>query len=415
MSRPSAAFFAMPEDGHFGRLRPLISGLVGEGIAAYVFTDRRFEAHVERAGGTFVDLFGRYPLERADAHSIPRSCRYVSFAGHYAEEIVRDLEELGPSLVVYDTFAVIGRVVGASLGVPYVNVLAGHNRDPARAAALIRAEYPRVEISPSCLRAVERLRERYGLHDASPFAFEWGPSPFLNVYGEPPAYLTEAVRRAVEPVAFYSSLPPKEEIEATGRTTGRSYFGDTTELKVYVSFGTVVWRYWAAEALAAMESISQALASMDDVHALFSLGGADIAAESVRALSRPNVSIASSVDQWRVLQEADVFVTHNGMSSTHEAIFHRVPMISYPFFADQPGLAEKCRSLGLAIPLTDAPRGRVTPHDALAAFAEIARSRDSFLARLDEAREWELEAIENRDAVHRRIAELVSRAARPAA
>ena len=90
-------------------------------------------------------------------------------------------------------------------------------------------------------------------------------------------------------------------------------------------------------------------------------------------------------------------------------------MISYPFFADQPRLAEKCRSLGLAIPLTDAPRGRVTAHDALAAFAEIARSRDSLLARLDEAREWELEALANRDSVHRRIAGLVSRAARATA
>ena len=56
------------------------------------------------------------------------------------------------------------------------------------------------------------------------------------------------------------------------------------------------------------------------------------------------------MDQWAVLGETDLFVTHHGLNSTHEAIFNRVPMLSYPFFWDQPGLAAKCQAFGIARP-----------------------------------------------------------------
>ena len=215
---PPVAFLAMPEAGHFSRLRPLIAGLSGRGVETLVFTDSRFRAGVESAGGRFTDLFARYPIEAADDESLPVPCRFVSFAAHYADEIAADLNGVG--LVVYDTFAVIGHVVGRLFGIPYVNVCAGHNMDPARFVPVLR-EDPRARISPNCQRAVEVLRERHGVEDASPFSYVSGLSPFLNVYCEPPQYLTEAERQVFEPVAFFGSLPPLEEIELRGSAEPR--------------------------------------------------------------------------------------------------------------------------------------------------------------------------------------------------
>ena len=80
----------------------------------------------------------KYPLEAADGESLPVPCRYVSFAGHYAGQILRDLERIRPSLVISDTFAVIGRVAANRLGIPYVNVCAGHNVDPPSSYASFR-------------------------------------------------------------------------------------------------------------------------------------------------------------------------------------------------------------------------------------------------------------------------------------
>src|SRR5438093_4221988 len=133
-SRPVAgvAFMVMWHAGHFQRLRPLISGLAAQGVPVHVFGDRRFQADAERDGARFVDVFAKYPLEDADGESMPLPCRSVSFAGRYAEEIASELEAIGASLVVYDTFAVIGRAAGHLLGIPYVNVCAGHAVTPAR-------------------------------------------------------------------------------------------------------------------------------------------------------------------------------------------------------------------------------------------------------------------------------------------
>ncbi len=95
------------------------------------------------------------------------------------------------------------------------------------------------------------------------------------------------------------------------------------------------------------------------------------------------------------------------MNSTHEAIFNRVPMISYPFFADQPGLAAKCRGFGVSIPLAAHPRAKLRPESVRQALDDVAANREAMLASLAKAREWELEVMSNRDAVVQRILDLI--------
>jgi UDP:flavonoid glycosyltransferase YjiC (YdhE family) len=397
----------MTDPSHFGRLRPLIAGVAREGIEAHVFTHRRFEADVERAGGTFVDLFGRFPLDEADSESFPPSCRFVSFAGHYAGAILQELEALGPSLVLCGPFAVVGRVVAAALRVPHVNVCWGHNMPPDRAVPLLSSEWRRIRLSPSCLRAVVTLREQYGMEDASPYCFMRGLSGRLNLYCEPPEFLTESERAAFGPIAFYGSLPSLDGLQARETLPAPPLFENAERRrKVYVSFGRIAWRHFPDTAVDALHALCTSLGRREDVRAVVSLGESDLATETIRALSRPNVSVRSSVDQWQALREADVFVTHQGLNSTHEAIYHGVPMLAYPFFADQPALAERCRAYGLSVLLVDRPRSALAPEAVDAGLAELDARRESISASLARAKEWELETIANRPAVHRRIADL---------
>ena len=406
-SRRSVAFFCMPEVGHFQRLRSLISGLTHNGILAYVFTHRKFGPQVERAGGVFFDLFSKYPLEQADSTSLPVPSRYVSFAATYAEQIRRDVEQTGPSLIVHDSFAVIGPVIAKLLGIPRVNVCAGHNVAPAHFLAILR-EDPRVQLSTECLRAADILRESYGMTDASPFSYVSSLSPHLNICCEPPEFLEESERPAFEPLAFYGSLPSLEEMQI-GNQGDRQWFGPDSAhtFKVYISFGTVIWRYYAAEALRALNTLAETVAHLENTRAVISLGSTKISNDALAALLQPNVSVESNVDQWRLLQEADAFVTHHGMNSTHEAIFHRVPMISYPFFWDQPALAERCQKFGLAIPLTHSLRAEFGKDQVHAALRRLADERESILAALARAREWEIAVIARRATVLKRIEDLI--------
>src|SRR3954466_13208667 len=196
----------MFERGHFQRVRALAADLVRAGIRTYVFTDRRPRDEVESAGAEFVDLFAGRPLEDPDVVSGPLSSRNVTLAGVPAEAPAAGAGRLEPSLVVSDTFTVAGRVVARLLGVPHVNVCANHNMVPEVALAALERD-ARVAVGPACHLAVEHLR-RLGIENASPFSYVDGLSPDLNVYCEPPEFLTAEERRVFEPVAFYGSPAP---------------------------------------------------------------------------------------------------------------------------------------------------------------------------------------------------------------
>jgi UDP:flavonoid glycosyltransferase YjiC (YdhE family) len=387
---------------------PIVRGLRARGFAVHVFTHSRFLPQVESAGGIFADLFGPWPLEAADGESRPVPCRYVSFAGHFGADILAVVAPLRPAVVVYDTFAVIGRVIAGDLGVPGINVCAGHNVAPEPFLKQLESD-PRVAIAPACQAAVERLRESHHIMNASPFSYVDGLSPTLNIYCEPPEFLTGEERRVFAPVAFFGSLPSIEHIDTPRRHPVPAYFsGNEGRLRVYISFGTVVWRYYRAEALVAMESLATAIARRADVEAVISLGGATTTVQETDRLRHPNVRVEQRVNQWAILGEAACFVTHHGLNSTHEAIFNRVPMLSYPFFWDQPGLAARCQAFGIALPLVREPRGALSADDASRAIDRLALARPALSARLEDARNGELAVMANRGQVLDQIAAIAT-------
>lgn len=404
----SVAIFCMPLRGHLQRLLPLISGLSSMGHQIYVFTHEQFQPDIQQVGGNFVDLFSKYPLDSVDDSSIPFASRYVSFAGYYLEEILNDVKAYNPSLIVYDTFAVIGRIIGVLLGVPHVNVCAGHNRMGSRAMEN-RRRSP-VAISKACDTAVKKLNN-LGLKDVTPYYYLCATSPYLNIYCEPPEFLRPAERQPFEPIAFFGSVQP----DNVSVTTETKWFGApcAKKLRIYISFGTVIWFCHAFEAVAALETLSRVIGHLRWAEAVITLGGWSADTRLLSSLRRPNVRVERYVDQWSVLKEADLFVTHHGLNSTHEAIFHSVPMISYPFAADQPALAQRCQELGLAIRLADAPLDCVRPKRAIAAFNQICQDRHRFDLRLAEARTWERDVIATRKQVLQKVLDLTKVSAFP--
>jgi MGT family glycosyltransferase len=386
--------------GHLQVLLPIVEGLRARGRAIHVFTHVDFRDDVERAGGHFIDLFKRHPMEAADATSIPFPSRLVSFAGVYAEKLVAEVAALAPALVLYDTFSVVAPVVARHLGVPYVNVCPNHAPVPARVLAALR-EDPRVNTSPECWAAVSRLRDLHGISNAGPFWYAEALSPFLNLYPEPAEFLATEDRDAFEPIAFFGSLAPT----LRRRPTTEVFARPRRRLRVYMAFGTVIWWYFEAVAYDALRAIVAACADLE-ADLVIGLGGHRLDAESRAALQGPNVRLLEYADQWAALGEADVFITHHGLNSTHEAIFHQVPMISYPLFSDQPALASRCQELGLAVPLVSAPRAPIEPAGLHSAFRRLTEGRNAFAARLAEAHSWELRTIASRGAVLDQISAL---------
>jgi UDP:flavonoid glycosyltransferase YjiC (YdhE family) len=395
----------MRAKGHVQRLRPLMAALVERGIETVVMTDREFASDVVSEGARFVDLYAGRLLDDVDDESRPVPCRYVTFAGRFAEPIAREVAALHPVLMISDSYAVVGRVVAQILQLPHVNVCSGHDVDPSR--FIERMEPERVAVAARCHQAVDILRDRYGLEDASPLSYGTGTSELLNVYCEPETFISRETRRALEPIAFFGSLPSLDEIAVRRRRTSPTtpgWFGAApADLRVYVSFGTIIWRYYLPEALASLRAITEAVADRSGTRALISLGDAVVPAHELAALSHPNVIVKPYVDQWQVLGDADVFLTHHGLNSTHEAIFSLVPMISHPFFADQPSMADTCRQMGIAIPLVPSVRVAIDAGLVGDAIDSCVAQRDRLAAALERARDADLDVITHRPEVVDRI------------
>jgi UDP:flavonoid glycosyltransferase YjiC (YdhE family) len=380
-----------------------MAALVVRGIETFVFTDRAFEREVAAEGARFVDLYADRPLDAADGESLPQPCRYVSFAGYFAETIAREVANLRPSLMISDSFAVVGRVVADILQVPHINICSGHDVDPSRFVEE-QVEPERVKISPRCHRAVDILRDRHGRVDASPFSYGTGTSSLLNISGEPELFMSPQTRRALEPLAFFGSLAAPRDIALRQRPRSPGWFGpEKAEIRLYVSFGTVIWRYYTSEALASLETIAEAIAKRPAARALMSLGNAAVPAEALASLRRPNVAVESFVDQWQVLGEADMFVTHHGLNSTHEAIYSLVPMISHPYLGDQPSMGNFCQELGIAAPLASNARHSIDVGLVDEALDMCVTNREQMDAALRQVREAELDVIARRPEVIERI------------
>src|SRR5262249_17302049 len=153
-------------------------------------------------------------------------------------------------------------------------------------------------------------------------------------------------------------------------------------------FGTVVWWYFSDRAIAALKVIAEVF-SKHDVELFVGLGGQTLPDSVRKSFEAPNVRLMDYADQYHVLSEVDAFITHHGLNSTHQAIFQEVPMLSYPFFGDQPALAQRCQELGLALALVAAPQAPLDSEQLNRTLQRLIDHRSEFQERLAEARRWE--------------------------
>ncbi|XP_016949710.2 UDP-glycosyltransferase UGT5-like [Drosophila biarmipes] len=131
----------------------------------------------------------------------------------------------------------------------------------------------------------------------------------------------------------------------------------------------------------------------------------------------PNVLISKWFPQEDILAHPKVklFITHGGMQSTIESVYHGKPMLGLPFFYDQLGNMEhiKKQGLGLALSYRDMTSGgfRVTILRLLTeksfdvkAKIQSARFRDQSMRPLEKAIWWTHYVLRHQGAPHMRVA-----------
>lgn len=165
-----------------------------------------------------------------------------------------------------------------------------------------------------------------------------------------------------------------------------------------ISFGTVIWRYYREKTILALEAIVEAIPK---VNILITLGGHSLA--GFERIQQMGARVPSYIDQWSVLKETELFVTHHGFNSTHEGIFHEVPMITYPYYGDRESMARHAEKYGLSLPIVPGPLCRPEKSKVAEAVEKILAEREIFARNLKIAKEWELVVIRERPIAIERI------------
>lgn len=393
------AAFCMPLRGHLNSLLCLTRELVSVRCQVDIFSHPSCREEILRSGATFHDLRLEEPADGDAKPSWPPSMRAVDHAARQGEALISAVRQIAPAVILYDAFCVVAQVVSHRLNLPRIRLAPGHYVDPQILVSNLKRQ-GLIYISQATRLASTELRERFGIEDAQPFMFLTEISPWLNIYGDIPELCAPPGLAGCANVAFFGpNFQSLDEWRMSQRTPGPSL---RSGLTVYASFGTVVWRHFRRQIVESLSALAAAFGRRAEGALIISLGGSTLGEDEVGRICRSRVSVRAYVDQRRVLSTCDFFVTHNGLNSTHESIASGVPMLSHPFFFDQPRLAERCQALGMALPLGCAEQV-LTVADVEGALELVIAERRLMEERIRRAQIWQEKAIKNRHRVVARI------------
>lgn len=351
------ALAELPASGHVNPTLPVIGELVGRGHAVTALVTPPFRAAVQGAGAAFADIgpaLGDLDVEHPPTGLADTAALLARATARLIPALVEMWEDERPDVVVHDAMAPWGRHAADLLGIPRVCSNAtfvlhpGTDRSLAGAADVLREVAHGRRAVPAYRHAARAVRERDGVRLGPPAAM------FDSRAGAPTIVYTS---RSMQPGA--GALGP--EVHFVGpRLAGP---GDgAPDLPpgplLYVALGTLF-----------NERPDFFRACIDALGAgprpLVLAVGAAVDPGDLGPLP-PGVHVRAHVDQFAVLERADVFITHCGMNSVHEALTLGVPLVLFPQAADQPLVARRVAALGAGVRL----RGRLP--DAAAIRAAVA-------------------------------------------
>ncbi len=337
------AFFSIPAQGHTNPTLPLVAELVRRGHQVRYYSYQMLRDKIEKTGAQFV------PCDSFDAQlalTPAQASRLGSDLGLSTRVLVdttlaldamvmAQMDAWRPDCIVSDSMAPWGKAVAGKLGIPYIcsTTTFAFNRHSARVMRQSPWELMNMLLAmPKINRDLQRLRRQgypvknildligsdEGAHTIVYTSREF--QPCSDTFSEKFAFVGPLLPRAAAPIE------------------------KTRDKLVYLSMGTVnndLLPLYSSWVRAMADSPWQVILSLGHQVNPKDLGPLP---EHIRAYP--------AVDQIAVLEKADVFVTHCGMNSVSEGLYHGVPLAMLPQTKEQQGVAGRVLELGAGILLS---------------------------------------------------------------
>lgn len=340
-----ALFLSLPLHGHTNPSLPLVRELVGRGDEILYYSANLFASKIEQTGASYRP-YGNAFL--ADMSQMPERMDELSWLlmRTTAEVLDHELDAFRteqPDYLITDSVAPWGQWVAEVLGVPVVtsvSTLAFNRRVLAFGLAHgVRPKSARLLLSKmrhtvKALRLGRRLRRRHGVKGTGMMSSVCGRSDLNIVYTsrhfQPCAETFDSRFQFIGP-----SITPRTE------TVRFPWEQLRHPVVVYVSLGTLF-----NTDVAFYRNCFEAFRA-EDFQVIMSVG--EQLSGGRLSSAPPNFIVQTYVPQLEVLRRASVFVTHGGMNSVSESLYHGVPVVVIPQLGEQAIVGRRVEELGAGL------------------------------------------------------------------
>lgn len=348
---PVAIVLNLPEHGHVNATLPVIAELVRRGERVVYFATEPFRRKIEATGAQFADYGNaeafQPPAHRGGLYSV--MTYLMGLAEAILPALLKRIQEEQPDYLLIDSMCVWGNLIQQILTTPAVNLASVFvpNDSVVSVEQMVQENYghaPKevllagIEALDTYLQVAQRIDLRY--HTRSPNIVEFfaNRQPLNIVFTSRYFHLGgdsyDDTYKFVGP-----SIAPRHE-DQSFRLEGVS-----CEPLIYISLGTIHNNrpeFLRACFQAFEHSKFQVVASIGDRVDRIAVGPVP-----------KNFIIREYVPQLEVLEHASLFVTHAGMNSTSEALWHKVPLLMFPQHGDQHLVAKRVGELGAGLCLAE--------------------------------------------------------------
>ena len=341
----TAVVLNLPEHGHMNATFPLVAELVRRGERVVYYATEPFRERVEAAGAEYRS-YGDPEVFRAPTHT-GGLYSVMAFAIGLAERVLPgllpELRALAPDYLLIDSLCVWGNLARQVLGTPAAMLGSVFVTDERRMSVegMVRQAYGQapketllsgIDALNTYLMTAQRIDRQFGT--VSPNMVEFFSnrqslnvvftSRYFHLAGDAYDDTYRFVGPSIEPAAN-----PEPELT------------DPRPL-IYISMGTI-FNHLPHFYRACFDAFGGS-----EYRVLMTTGNVDAASLGV---APENFELRQFVPQVPVLSQASLFLTHGGMNSVSEALWHEVPLLVFPQHGDQHLVAARVAELGAGLTL----------------------------------------------------------------
>lgn len=330
-------FFNIPAHGHTNPTIAVAEELVKRGHEVWYYSFYEFREKIENTGAKFIPCDDYLPEFTPDIEKKVGK-DFAAFIEMGADTTINldkkvcgELEEFKPDCIVSDSVCMWGKLFAIKLDIPYVcsTTTFAMNKYTAKLMKQSLKEMLRMLMGiPRINKKIKLLQEKgYKVKNfISIIQNDNETDTIVYTYREfQPMAETFSERYAFVGPSF--RVPEIEEIEKIEKKYPL----------VYISLGTVLnqnknFYQNCIKALAGADC--QVIMSVGEKTDIFSLGKLP-----------DNFKVYPKVEQLKVLQQTDVFITHCGMNSISESLYFGVPSVLFPLHGEQVMVANRAAEL----------------------------------------------------------------------